>query len=97
MDDNKRLRLITNNEIEQVHRNQNPHEDELSYVLSDRLKVIFLFFIMCVVPLSAYHFGAQTWGREVGTHIAVGVGAGCTLITSTLIYILGWMDDPEEE
>ena len=65
-------------------------------MLSDRAKIIILFFIMGVIPLSAYQFGADTWGMRIGTHIAVGVGAVCTVVTSLLIYILGWMDEPEE-
>ena len=97
MDDKKHLRLVSKDKTQTMHIKETLSREKMSYVLSDRIKVTFLFFIMCVVPLSAYHFGADTWGREVGTHIGVGVGAGCTLVTSMLIYILGWMDEAEEE
>ena len=96
MDDNKHLRLIKEGESHLINTNKGLSGEEFSYVLSDRLKIIILFFIMGVLPLSAYQFGADAWGMKVGTHIAVGVGAVCTLVTSLLIYILGWMDEPEE-
>ena len=95
MDDNKHLRLIKEGDSH-LANTKKISEEEFSYVLSDRLKIMILFFIMGVLPLAAYQFGADAWGMRVGTHIAVGVGAVCTLVTSLLIYILGWMDDPEE-
>ena len=96
MDDNKHLRLVKEGESHIIHTKKSLNEEEFSYVLSDRIKIIILFFIMGVLPLSAYQFGADTWGMQIGTHIAVGVGAVCTVVTSLLIYILGWMDEPEE-
>lgn len=93
MDEKNHLRLVTSKKVQTENISEHA---ETEYVLSDRSKIVILFFIMGVVPLSAYQFGADTWGREVGTHIAVGVGAMCTLVTSLLIYILGWMDDIDE-
>lgn len=93
MDEKNHLRLVTSKKVQTENISEHT---ETEYVLSDRTKIVILFFIMGVIPLSAYQFGADTWGREVGTHIAVGVGAMCTLVTSLLIYILGWMDDIDE-
>ena len=96
MDDKNHLRLVTHEKSQINHVPDSLKIERSTHVLSDRSKIIILFFIMGVVPLSAYQFGTDTWGREVGTHIAVGVGAVCTFVTSLLIYILGWLDDPEE-
>ena len=96
MDDNKHLRLIKEGDAHLSDPQKKLSEEEFSYVLSDRIKITILFFIMGVLPLAAYQLGSDTWGMRVGTHIAVGVGAVCTLVTSLLIYILGWMDEPEE-
>ena len=96
MDKKNHLRLVTSKKVQTENTSEHLAHEETEYVLSDRTKIVILFFIMGVIPLSAYQFGADTWGREVGTHIAVGVGAICTLVTSLLIYILGWMDDIDE-
>ena len=96
MDDKNHLRLVTPENSKTNHIPEQLALETTTHVLSDRSKIIILFFIMGVIPLSAYQFGADTWGPKVGTHIAVGVGAMCTFVTSLLIYILGWMDDPEE-
>ena len=93
MDEKKHLRLVTSTKIKTESLSEQATNSEFSTVLSDRIKIGILFFIMGVIPLSAYQFGADNWGREVGTHIAVGVGAFCTLLTATLIYFLGWLED----
>lgn len=93
------LTLVTNN-IEEYDDERVPKTSSLGdgyeHILSERVKIVMLFFIMGVVPLCAYEWGTHTWGREVGVHIAVGTGAVCTLVTSSLIYIFGWMDDSSE-
>ena len=92
MDDNKHLRLVTNEPANVDNGPKRSSNDEREYVLGDRSKILILFFIMGVIPLSAYQFGADTWGREVGTHIAVGVGAVCTLVHRfSFTYLDGWM------
>ena len=96
MDDNKHLQLVKEGESHFAHSEKKIHDEEVVLVLSDRIKITILFFIMGVLPLSAYQLGSDSWGTEIGTHFAVGVGAICTLIASLLIYILGWMDDPKE-
>ena len=96
MDDKKHLRLVTEKDIRTDSTVEQLLNEGTVYMLSERSKIMLLFFILGVIPLSAYQFGTNTWEREVGTHIAVGVGAICTLVTSLLIYIFGWMDDIDE-
>ena len=96
MDDKKHLRLVTEKDIRTDSTGEQWSNEGTVYMLSERSKIMLLFFILGVIPLSVYQFGTNTWEREVGTHIAVGVGAICTLVTSLLIYIFGWMDDIDE-
>ena len=94
MDKNTHLQLVKDMDVQDVQF-ESRFDDKAAFELTDRMKIAVLFFIMGVLPLSAYQFGAGYWGTEIGTHIAVAVGAVCTLVTSTLIYFLGWMDEPD--
>ena len=96
MKKNTHLQLVKDTDRRDGQLETRFHDEKAAFELTDRMKIMVLFFIMGVLPLSAYQFGADLWGTEIGTHIAVAVGAVCTLVTSTLIYFLGWLDEPDE-
>ena len=85
---------IVNGKSEVDSAKENTEQAEV-YVLGDNAKLAILVFIMCVVPYSSYSLGAKYWGHATGTHIAVGVGAVCTILSTFLIYLSDWMENPD--
>ena len=51
--------------------------------------VLFLAFVLIVVPLSTYTIGRDMWGHEVGTHIGFATGVICILIGSYVLFFSG--------
>ena len=59
----------------------------------DRLIIIAL--ILCIIPISATHFGAIYLGRENGLLLGFCVGIPCVTFAAWKLYIDGWRDEDE--
>ena len=63
----------------------------------ENLRLAITAFILIVVPITAYTFGKENWGHEIGTHIGFANGVLCITIGSYIIYLSGWFYDIDWE
>jgi len=60
----------------------------------DRLIIIAL--ILCIIPITATHFGAVYLGRENGLLLGFCVGILTVAFAAWKLYIDGWRDEDED-
>tara|TARA_A100001011_G_scaffold261200_1_gene269673 strand:+ start:179 stop:382 length:204 start_codon:yes stop_codon:yes gene_type:complete len=63
-----------------------------SYI--DRLIIIAL--VLCVIPITATHFGAIYLGRENGLLLGFCVGIPCVTFAGWKLFMDGWREEDDE-
>ena len=60
------------------------------------IRLLIIIFVLCVIPISATHYGSIYFGRENGILFGFCVGIPCVTFACWKLFIDGWRNEDEE-